>query len=236
MILQQRLARFRFGTSGMVMLKICVALFLFASVPLASVAQINCNGASASKMVCLIANTAPPPGYTFSGSTFPGVTSSFSFLNEDIGGEISQIPLASPASGIVFTTDPTLHVPVPSNASLGPILTQRAETIGRHKLYIAQTYQYFLLQDVDGHGLKFLLVVLPLNQPGSSGASADTVALANSRIDLKVHQWVGYATFGLTSKIDVSVAVPLLRVDMRYTTTEEVVTPQPISPNLNFQT
>jgi hypothetical protein len=199
-----------------------VFLFIAAATPAAH-AQIDCNSSSASnKLSCLIPTTVTPSGYTFSkASPNPLLQNSFGFLTSDIGGEISQIPLASPASGIVFITDPTLHVPVPSDQSLGPILTQRADTIGRHKLYAAMTYQYFLLEDVDGLGLKGLpTAAFYLNSSATSGT--DTIALVNGRIDLKIHQYVGYATFGLTDRVDVSVAVPLLRVDMRYTVNEHL--------------
>jgi len=207
----------------MIQQRILVVLLLAVGVSPSAVAQINCNSGSATtKLSCLIPTTVTPPTYTFSNGSTSAVSGNFgSFLQADLGGEISQIPLASPASGIIFTTDPTLHVPVPSDQSLGPILTQRAETIGRHKLYVSMTYQYFLLQDADGLGLKSLPATFLLSS-NNTPSNPDTVVIANSRVDLKVHQWVGYLTFGLTSKIDLSVAVPLLRVDMRYTTNEQL--------------
>jgi hypothetical protein len=208
-----------------------LCLFLAAIVtPLTTDAQVSCgSGAASTKLSCLIPVTvlAGAPGYTLSPANVPSpISDSFAFLRSDIGGEISQIPLASPASGIIFSIDPTLHVPVPSDQSLGPILTQRAETIGKHKFYVAMTYQYFLLEDVDGLGLKGpLTAAFPLNLTTNSNPTApDAFAVGNSRVDLKVHQFVGYATYGLTNRIDVSVAVPLLRVDMRYTLNEQVFT------------
>jgi hypothetical protein len=203
--------------------KTLLMVVLAAALSPSAVAQINCtSGGATTKLSCLIPTTVTPPNYTFSNGSTGAVSGNFgSFLQADLGGEISQIPLASPASGIIFTTDPTLHVPVPSDQSLGPILTQRAETIGRHKVYMAVTYQYFLLQDADGHGLKSLPAVFLLSS-NNTPSNPDTVAIANSRIDLKVHQWVGYVTYGITNRIDVSAAVPLLRVDMRYTVNEQL--------------
>lgn len=203
--------------------------FLIVAFCPASFAQIACgpSAAARNKLACLISTEATPPGYSFtsqsSQSTAGKFASSFAFLTEDMGGEMSQIPLPSPASGIIFTTDPTLHVPVPSGQSMGPILAQRADTIGRHKFYVASTYQYFLLEDVDGLSLKSLpsTFLYTLNTPPEGGGTvAPTVGIANGRIDLKIHQYVGYATFGLTDHLDVSVAIPVLRVDMRYTVSE----------------
>jgi hypothetical protein len=196
------------------------ALFVLAFSP-ASFAQINCgSGGQTTKLSCLIPTAVTPTGFTFSNSAagLGSLSNSFGFLTSDIGGEISQIPLASPASGIIYTNDPTLHVPVPSDQSLGPILTQRADTIGRHKFYIAGTYQYFLLKDVDGLALSNLPSVFLLQS--SAATSPDTLGVANGDIQLKIHQFVGYITYGLTSRIDVSAAIPILRVDMRYTFNE----------------
>jgi len=208
------------------MRKTWLVLLLIAAATPAARAQIDCsNSNSSKKLSCLIPTTVTPSGYTFSSaSPNPLLQNSFGFLTADVGGETSQIPLASPASGIIFTTDPTLHVPVPSNESLGPILTQRAETIGRHKVYIAATYQYFLLEDVDGLSLKSLPSVFYLNSANCTPnvSCPDTVAAVNGRIDLKIHQFVGYVTYGLTSRVDISAAIPVLRVDMRYTSSEQL--------------
>jgi hypothetical protein len=210
----------------MIMRKTWLVLLLIAAATPAARAQINCgaSGGNATKLSCLIPTTVTPTGYTQSTSTTGPLQNSFGFLTADVGGEISQIPLASPASGIIFTIDPTLKVPVPSDQSLGPILTQRADTIGRHKLYVAATYQYFLLEDVDGLSLKNLPAAFLLNSPTDSSSAPDTVGITNGRIDLKIHQFVGYVTFGLTSRVDISAAIPVLRVDMRYSINESLYT------------
>src|SRR5208283_1306388 len=106
--------------------------------------------------------------------------------------------------------DPKLNIPVPSNATLGPILTQRAETIGRHKFYIAFTYQYFQFEDIDGMGLKNLPIFLPLQ-------GGNVVTATNNRLDLKASQFTAYFTYGLTTSVDVSVAVPIIDMHERMT-------------------
>lgn len=205
-----------------------LCLFIAAATPcvLAQGQGIDCSlsPANTNKLGCLIPKTVTPAGYTFSDQAFTfgstQLVDSLQFLPSGIASEVSQIPLASPASGIIFTIDPTLHVPVPSNQSFGPVLTQRASTIGRHKLYIATTYQYFLLESADSHSLKDLPTVFALSSNGDP-SNPDTLAIGNDRIDLKIHQFVWYTTFGLTDRIDVSIDVPVLRVDMRDTVNEK---------------
>ncbi len=167
-------------------------------------AQVNCTaGSSASgKLICLIPNQL---------NLTQGSAQNLAFLNEAIGSQVSDLPLATPASGVIYTIDPKLNIPVPSNATLGPILTQRAETIGRHKFYIAFTYQYFQFEDIDGMGLKNLPIFLPLQ-------GGNVVTATNNRLDLKASQFTAYFTYGLTSSIDVSVAVPIIDMHERMTT------------------
>ncbi len=167
-------------------------------------AQVNCSaGSSASgKLICLIPNQL---------NLTQGSAQNLAFLNEAIGSQVSDLPLATPASGVIYTIDPKLNIPVPSNATLGPILTQRAETIGRHKFYIAFTYQYFQFEDIDGMGLKNLPIFLPLQ-------GGNVVTATNNRLDLKASQFTAYFTYGLTTSVDVSVAVPIIDMHERMTT------------------
>lgn len=184
-------------------MKRCVVVLALTVLLSSSVlAQSSCHTTPATSLINLIPNNL-------------NVTSTsanqFSFLNEAIGSQVSDLPLATPASGVTYTYNPKNNVSVPSNETLGPILTQRAETIGRHKFYLAFTYQYFQFEDIDSVGLKDVPIVLQT-------ANGLTFTATNNRIDLNVNQYTGYFTFGLTDSIDVSVAVPILNVNERITT------------------
>src|SRR5262249_35876378 len=96
--------------------------------------------------------------------------------------------------------------------SLGTILTQRGETIGRHKWYIGFSYQRFAFGNIDGFSLKRIPTVLSLQ--GASGATVvDTIA--QSRIDLLVHQFAAVGTFGITRHMDITVLVPFSEVILK---------------------
>src|ERR1700686_1127464 len=166
----------------------------------AAEAQITCTSASA-KLACVIPNAL--------NLTAPS-SQNLGFLNEAVGSQLGDLPLASPASGIIYTYDPKLNLPVPSNDTLGPVLTQRAETIGRHKVYLAVTYQFFRFEDIDGVSMSQLPILLTLQ-----GGTAITVS--NNRLDLTAHQMGVYLTYGATSRIDISIAMPVLDVHERFT-------------------
>jgi hypothetical protein len=166
-------------------------------------AQIACSpGDESSKLACIIPNAL--------NLTAPSAQN-LGFLNEAVGSQVGQLPLASPASGIIYVNDPVLNLPVPSNETLGPILTQRAETIGAHKIYVAATYQFYRFGEIDGLSLKQLPILLVLQ----GGAAVTT---SNNRLDLTVNQFTMYLTVGLTNNVDFSVAVPVLDVHERITT------------------
>ncbi len=217
------------------LVRTAVAFILLMVMAHAASAQIKCGAGSSApstSLACLVAVSLTPPapaGFSPASPLQPRASTIFSsntldFLSGDVGAEVSQIPLASPASGIIYTNNPTTQLPERLNQSFGPILTQRAQTIGRHNWYFATTYQYFLLQDVDSQALKNVGAVIYLNSPGNPASSpADFAGVSNNYLQLKVHQFVGYATYGLSSRVDVSVAVPLLRVDLRDTFNEGFV-------------
>ncbi len=222
--------------------RIAVALMLPLVMTQSAYAQINCaagTSAPSASLSCLVQVSQTPSGFSPASAAQPsfGIPNSLGGLSAAIGAEVSQIPLASPASGIIYTNNPVTQLPEQLNQSFGPILTQRAQTIGRHNLYFATTYQYFLLKDFDSLELKNLPALIYLNSPNNSvSGTPDFVGFSNNFIQLKVHQFVGYFTYGLTSRIDVSVAVPLLRVDIRDTFNEAFVrdpnspTPPPTVP------
>jgi len=79
---------------------------------------------------------------------------SFSPLNSEIGTQISQLPLTAPVSGFTFSFNPSLGVVSRQTESFGPILTERADTIGKHRLFLGVSYQYFNFDKVDDVNLK----------------------------------------------------------------------------------
>jgi hypothetical protein len=162
----------------------------------------NCVSSNQSDLICLIPRaTKTPPG-------------TFNFLNAYFGTDLSRLPLATPASGFVFTFDKKLGVYAASSESLGPIMTQRGETIGRHKLFVAFTYQRFNFETIDGHKLGSL----PLELTQGSGPTA-IFNVTSNHVDAKVDQFAAYLTFGLLDRVDVSLAVPFQKISLGVSST-----------------
>src|SRR5215469_3750925 len=167
---------------------------------------------------------------------------SFGPVNSEIGIELSQLPIASPVAGFIFAGGA-----ISPTESFGPVLTDRAETIGRNKFFFGASYQYFNFDKVDGVDLKNFGVVLTHEpeptvcstnpsvpcQKGEPIYTNDIVATQN-RIDLRVHQITFVATYGLTGTWDVSVAVPVLDVRMGLTSSATIFNFEPPPVNHAF--
>lgn len=153
----------------------------------------NCVSKNPSDLICLIPQATQTP------------QGAFNFFTAYFGTDLSRLPLATPASGFVFTFDKKLAVYAPSNESFGPIMTERGETIGRHKVFLAFTYERFNFRTIDGHDLRSL----PLALKGTT-----TTNLTSNRVDAKVDQFAAYLTFGLLERVDVSLAVPFQKISL----------------------
>jgi hypothetical protein len=258
----------------MAMLKYAL-LGVFIAIVLASsaTAQVACplNGTASKDLICLIPQVYGPFGLSNGGplKTFFGheahfnndFVAQFRPISVAVGSQISNLPKASPSSGITFVYDPTLKTFAPATEqNLGPIIGERAETIGRKRLYVGFSYQYFNFTTIDGTDLKNVPAVfqhqpfpavpsVPFlrscpNQSGMTGPYAGDPCFVRdfidttTRIDLKVGQYTLYATYGITDRLDVSVAIPVLNVRMGVGSTATIVPnsqPNPTANNVPHQ-
>jgi hypothetical protein len=137
------------------------------------------------------------------------IEESFTSVNTAIGTQIATLPFASPGSGFVFYFNSALGMYQRSSESFGPVLTERAETIGRRKLYVGFAYQYFSFDKVDGIKLKEFPGVLRHERATGALYEEDSISTVAS-IDLKMNQFTAVATYGLTDRVDISAAVPFV--------------------------
>jgi hypothetical protein len=208
-----------------------VVFFVVLSCATAAAQNLCPAGVASDKLICVIPQAFGPNGLQLQGSfqnSFVG--SSLKPLTSAIARQAVLLPLASPSSGITFIWDPVAKVPVPSPGSFGPILSDRAETIGKYKLFVSFDYQYLKFGSLDGVDLNGLPEVFTqpndsVNAPPGQTCSAlpngsntglcafiRDVVKVNSRVDLKIHEFTTFVTFGVTNRIDVSIAMPIRNV------------------------
>jgi hypothetical protein len=162
-----------------------------------------------------------PDGSTHSAHFNSAFQTEFTQFNIALASQLAAVPLPSPASGFTYTFDSTLGVFQRSTQSFGPILTERAETIGRHKLTFGITFQYFGFDTLEGLSLGDVPAVFTHDDAQLGGGRTDLVTTANS-IDASVNQTVAFLSYGLGSRVDLSVAVPFVSVDLAVTSQAEV--------------
>lgn len=136
--------------------------------------------------------------------------SEFRLMNVALTSQLATVPLPSPASGFTYTFDAATGTFVRSTRSFGPILADRGETIGRGRIAFGYSYQFFSFDHLDGISLSNVPAVFTHDNPQLGGGRADVVATANT-IEATVSQFTGALTYGLTDRIDVSLAVPVVR-------------------------
>jgi hypothetical protein len=160
-----------------------------------ALAQSYCT-AKPTKLACELPVATHAPG------------TNLTFFNPLFGTQLSQLPFPSASSGFVLGFDKALGIPTFTAGSLGPVLSGRAETVGRHKLFLAFSYQQFHFDTLDGLNLK----QLSLEETFQSQSNQTIYQTQVARIDAKINQYVATATYGITDRIDVSVALPFERV------------------------
>ena len=162
-----------------------------------------------------------PDGSTHSAHFNSAFQAEFTQFNVALASQIAAVPLPTPASGFTYTFDDTLGVFQRSTQSFGPILTERAETIGKHKLTFGVTYQYFSFDSLEGIPLGDIPAVFTHDDAQLGGGRSDVVTTRNA-IDASINQTVAFLSFGLGSKVDLSVAVPFVNVSLAATSQAEI--------------
>jgi hypothetical protein len=143
-----------------------------------------------------------------------GKSQNLSTFNTTIAQVIGQLPLAAPVSGFVLGFDKKLGIPVEENQNLGSVLTERGNTVGRHKLFVGFTYQRFVFHTVDGTKLSNLPSVYLFSSATSNGVTANQYGSSTNSLSANLSQYSGIVAFGLTDRIDISVTVPFERVSL----------------------
>jgi hypothetical protein len=134
-----------------------------------------------------------------------------------IGTNVSSFPLSSSATGLTF--DFSTGVPVPTTSSAGPVFAERARTLGSQKLNVGANVSVLNFKNLRGLAMEDVSVTLfhqDVAAPGLGDRAFeyDYIDL-NLGLDLSAVVFASYATYGLTDRIDVGVAIPVVSVSMK---------------------
>ena len=183
----------------------------------------------------LVVNSNVPlaSGATHSGHFNSGFESEFQQFGTALTSQIVSLPLPAPASGFTYEFDPALGVFQRTTTSFGPILTERAETIGARRVSIGFAYQRLSFDSIEGVDLRSVPAVFTHDDAQLLGGREDVVTTVNS-IEADVSRTAAFISYGVTNRLDVSIAVPLVSVDLLVTSDATIQRLGTTNPETHF--
>ena len=150
----------------------------------------------------------------------------------------STYPVASASSSVTYVFNPELDTLERRAGLPGPIIGERAETIGRGRFNLAVAYSYVHLTTINGDDLDNLVnqprvkgrsIVFPV--PGGiqlrDGRFANFLPVkVNADIDVQAHIVAPSLTYGVLPDLDVNVTLPLLHTSLDVTADTQVPDPR----------
>jgi hypothetical protein len=158
---------------------------------------------------------------------------SFTPFNSALASLLTAVPLPSPASGFTYQFHAETGAFERSTQSFGPILADRAETLGRGKLSVSFNYQRFTFNSIEGVDLGNVPAVFTHDDRQLGGGRLDVVTTQNS-IKTTVNQFTNFFNYGITDRIDVSLAVPVINTSLSLTSNATIQRLGTTDPAIHF--
>ena len=120
---------------------------------------------------------------------------------------MAALPTSASSAGFVYRFNPAIGTLERTSASFGPDVVERASTSGRGRVALGATWQYRSFNRLDGRDLGGSTLPTTANRFVDESQAFDVETL-----DLHVHSSVvtGFATVGVTDRLDLGVAVPFV--------------------------
>ena len=158
-------------------------------------------------------NVPLPSGATHSSHFNSGFESEFSQFGTALTSQIVSLPLPPPASGFTYQFDPGLGVFSRTTTSFGPILSERAETIGARRVSVGFAYQRLSFDSIESVDLNNVPAVFTHDDAALLGGREDVVTTVNA-IQAEVSRSAAFISYGVTNTLDVSIAIPFVTADL----------------------
>lgn len=176
------------------------------------------QGQGSGRLAYLIPNLFGPQGLVLPNPTHEAhfqsaFQSNFGPFNTAIAVQLTSLPIPSPASGFTYEFDKSTGAYRRSAQSFGPVLAERAETIGKDKFYFGFSFQNFRFDKLDGLSLNNVPSVFQHTVVDNPEYRKDLITTRNS-LDISIGQASAFFTYGLSDRIDVSVAIPFIQAKL----------------------
>ena len=174
-----------------------------------------------------------PTGQTHSAHFNSAFQAEFTQFGVALTSQLAAVPLPSPASGFTYEFDSDLGVFERTSQSFGPILAERAETIGGGRFTFGFTFQNFSFDTIEGLEIDSIPAVFTHDGAELRGGREDVVSTVNS-IDARVNQFTAFISYGLTDRLDLSLAIPVVSTDLTVISDATVTRLGTVDPEIHF--
>ncbi len=125
--------------------------------------------------------------------------------------DLATLPIGSSAGGFVYRFNPALATVERVSDSFGPILINRTLTSGRGQTSVGLNYRYARFDALDGRSLGDGTLVTTANRFTDEPEPFDVETVT---LDISAHTTTFFASYGLTDRLDVEAAVPVVRLNL----------------------
>lgn len=169
----------------------------------------------------IILRRAPPGNLSRAGDFQASSIRGLDQLNDQIASTFGVFSFTSSVTG--FTFDLERGIPIRTTESLGPLLTERAPTLGARRLDVNFTYTriaFTRFQGTDLDNVPLAFAAQDINQDGlidtrgAFRAESDQVRVGLN-LDISEDLFALIATYGLTADWDVGVVIPVVHLRFR---------------------
>ena len=162
-------------------------------------------------------------------------------LNGALVAQLATFPLGSSSGGFTYFVEGRTGIPKRSSNNFGPAFAERSLTNGKGQFtagvnFLPVRYERFEGVGLEGGAMAFYLThndCCPGQSPASGVPGGDDSLLnpffegdlveARLSLDLKTETAAFFANYGITDRIDVGIAIPLVRVDLDATMTSTIL-------------
>ena len=132
-------------------------------------------------------------------------------LSQALLVSLSTLPTSASSAGFTYRFNPSLGTHERTTTSFGPSFVERAVSSGRGRMALGATWQYGRFTRLDGRDLDDGTLVTTANRFLDEPAAFDVETLA---LELSSSIVTGFATVGVTDRLDVAIAVPYVQLDL----------------------
>lgn len=155
------------------------------------------------------------------------------FFADAIGSAVSNLPISSSSGGVTFAFSG--GQPVKTSTSSGPIFAERGQTLGRGQMLMGAnvtSLSFATFRGVPLDQLSFNFTHQNVGDPvmGNPEFENDIISV-RSDLSLNVFVTTAFLTYGVMDKLDVGVAVPLVRTSLSGTSFGSVLPFSASSPH-----